>query len=230
MLAFLISIVAYVLGSLGYYTIAKRRGIHHAWLAWVPVGNMWLTGCISDHYQSFAKGKVKNKRTVLMVLSIIVTVCLVLVLVVAGVMFAQIISMESDYPQNDLPGVYDEDIFYDPAYDEELPEDLFGTVWCMIAAYFVLILVSLPMAVIRYIALYDVFASCDPNNSVLYLLLSIFLGIEAFLVFACREKDALMPPPVPPMYTGYQMSYGQPPAYPGAPQSPEIDPWERKEE
>lgn len=221
MIAFVISVVAYVLGSLGYYTIAKRRGIHHAWLAWVPVGNLWLTGCISDHYQSFAKGRVKNKRTVLMVLSMIMTVCLVLLLVLAVVMFAKILAMEPIYPENDLSGIYGEDTFY----DEEVPEDILGAVWCVIAAYMLLILVSVPLAVIHYMALYDVYMSCDPNNGVLFLLLSIFLGIEAFLVFACKEKDLGMPPPIPPVYPGYQM-----PVQPVPIQNTEVDPWERTEE
>ena len=66
-----ISIVSYVLGSVGFYRIAKRRGIHHAWLAWVPVGNGWLLGSISDHYQYVAKHKVTKRRTVLLILQLI---------------------------------------------------------------------------------------------------------------------------------------------------------------
>ena len=30
-------IAAYVLRALGLYNIAKRRGINHAWMSWVPV-------------------------------------------------------------------------------------------------------------------------------------------------------------------------------------------------
>jgi hypothetical protein len=30
------------------YTIAKRRQINHPWMAWVPVVDMYLLGCISD--------------------------------------------------------------------------------------------------------------------------------------------------------------------------------------
>ena len=48
LLALAFSIVSYVLSAVGIYRIAKRRGIHHAWLAWVPVGNSWLLGSISD--------------------------------------------------------------------------------------------------------------------------------------------------------------------------------------
>lgn len=34
-----ISLVFYIFESLGLYTIAKRRGIRHPWLSWVPLGN-----------------------------------------------------------------------------------------------------------------------------------------------------------------------------------------------
>ena len=64
------SIVCYVLNSLGLFTIAERRGIRHAWLAWVPYGSVWILGSISDQYQYVAKGKVKNRRKVLLGLNI----------------------------------------------------------------------------------------------------------------------------------------------------------------
>lgn len=65
-----LSLVVYVLHSLSLYTIAQRRGIRHGWLAWIPVGNLWLLGSISDQYQYVAKGKIKNRRKVLLGLNI----------------------------------------------------------------------------------------------------------------------------------------------------------------
>ena len=43
-----IGIAIYVLGSLGLYTIAKRRYINNPWLAWIPIGNYWIAGCLAD--------------------------------------------------------------------------------------------------------------------------------------------------------------------------------------
>ena len=44
-------------------------------------------------------------------------------------------------------------------------------------------------------ALYDVYRSMDPNNAVLYLVLSIlFRPTEPFFLFFNREKDLGMPP------------------------------------
>jgi hypothetical protein len=49
--------------------------------------------------------------------------------------------------------------------------------------------------VIRFMALYDVYRSVDPANSVLYLVLSILFGAtEPFFLFFNREKDLGMPP------------------------------------
>ena len=58
-----------------------------------------------------------------------------------------------------------------------------------------LVSVSIALCVIRYMALYDVYRSLDPNNAVLYLVLSIlFSPTEPFFLFFNREKDLGMPP------------------------------------
>ncbi len=66
LLMMVFGVVCYILSSLGVYTIAKRRGIRYPWLSWLPVGNMWILGSISDQYQYVAKGKVKNRRKILL--------------------------------------------------------------------------------------------------------------------------------------------------------------------
>ena len=81
-------IACYVLQAVGMYSIAKRRGIHHAWLAWIPVGNLWLLGSISDQYQYLAKERVRNRRGLLLGLSI--ALYAVMILMYVGVIFAAI--------------------------------------------------------------------------------------------------------------------------------------------
>ena len=84
-------ILSYVLSSLGTYTIANRRGIKNAWLAWIPVGSSWILGSISDHYQA-AKGKNKRKRVALLTLEIILYVVLFMVM---GSLFGMVFQMIS---------------------------------------------------------------------------------------------------------------------------------------
>lgn len=167
-----VGVGSYVFQSLGFYTIAKRRGIKKPWLSWLPVGNLWILGCISDQYQYVVKGKIKNKRKALLVLSILMSL-LTVVLLVLYVAFIWIVIEDSH--SLDAAGA---------------------------AVFFALIPVSLAVSgisiavtVITYIALYDLFTSCDPKNNLLYLLLSIFVSITMpIFIFVCRNKELGMPP------------------------------------
>ena len=69
-MALAFSAVTYVLHSWSLYTIAKRRGIRNGYLAWIPVGNLWILGNVSDQYQYVVKRKIKNRRKKLVRLSI----------------------------------------------------------------------------------------------------------------------------------------------------------------
>ena len=189
-----LSIATYVMSSLGIYTIANRRGIHHAWLAWLPVGNVWVLGSISDQYQYIAKGKTRNRRKVLLGLNIGLAAAGVLLFVLA---FATGISMGF---ATDTAGAM-------------VGASLAG----LLLFYVAFIAIALVQAVFVYIALYDLYQSCDPANALTYFLLSIFISVTMpFFLFFCRKKDQGMPPrrqPAPaPVYT-----YA-PPVYAPAPQ------------
>lgn len=55
--------------------------------------------------------------------------------------------------------------------------------------------VCIARAVILYMALYDVYRSADPQNAVLYLVLSICVSVtKPFFLFFNREKEDGMPP------------------------------------
>ena len=86
--------------------------------------------------------------------------------------------------------------------------------------------VSIACMVFHFIALYDLYCSCNPQNSVLFLVLSIVFGItEPFFVFGCRNKDLGMPPRRP-VYQDAQ----QPPKIPqeNGWQS-QSDPWDNSD-
>ena len=83
----------------------------------------------------------------------------------------------------------------------------------------------IPMTIIQYFCLYDIYRSCDPGSAVVFLLLSIFLGITLpFLLFALRNKDLGMPPrrdQIPPQPTWTP----QPPTWEST--RPPQGPWEQ---
>lgn len=41
-----IGLVFYVLKSIGLYTLADNRGIENAWLAWIPVADLYIMGLL----------------------------------------------------------------------------------------------------------------------------------------------------------------------------------------
>ena len=171
------SILTYVLQSLGMYTIAQRRCINHPWLAWVPYGNLWILGSIADQYQYVSLGKVKNRRKVLLGLQIAYTV-LALAMFGIGVYVAVQVLMEGGNV---------------PVYIVEHTFKPLG--FAMLLIDVAIVILAILLTVYQYVCLYNLFASCAPDNKVVFLLLCIFLSVtQPFLVFACRKKDRGMPP------------------------------------
>ena len=168
MLAF--GVVSYVLNSVGMYRIAKRRGIHHAWLAWLPVGNAWLLGSISDHYQYVVKQNTTKRRKIMLTLGIVCAVCAIVYVIGALVIStADVVSygMGLEIGLMVLWGFF----------------GVVGTFG-----------VGIALAVFCYIAYFDLFRSCKPKNDVLFLVLSIVFKVTLpFFVFACSGSDDGMP-------------------------------------
>lgn len=162
------SMVSYVLYSLGLYTIADRRGIRHSWLAWVPLGNLWILGSISDQYQYVTNGKVKNRRKWLVGLSIILfLLCFVWIIA----MIVSLIMMR------------------------KMGGEVAASVMLIALGALLLIVLSIATVIYQYLCLYDLYHSCNPSNAVLFLVLSIaFSGVMPIFVFVCRKKDLGMPP------------------------------------
>ena len=211
MLMFLLGIAGYVLSAIGLYTIAKRRGIAHAWLAWIPVAWVWVLGSISDQFRYVTKAQVRNKRTTLLVLNLVYLAAMAVVIVMMVVNVVDLVTMGMATVVN----------------EEELMSGVLTMLFQFLGFCGILMVLAIVMAVFTYIALYDLFVSVNPSCAVLFLVLSIFLGVTyPFFIFFNRNKDDGMPPrcdvpqaPVP--YTA--------PDYIPAPVAPE-EPWENTSE
>lgn len=170
----LLSVATYVLLAFSLYTIARRRGLDKAWLAWVPVVNSWIVGSLSDQYQYLVKGQNKSKRKILLVLGILQAVFVLTILVLAVVAATSAFLAMERGPM--APG-------------------MLGSAMAMLGLVVPLLGVSVAHTVIRYMAMFDIYRSADPENSVIYLILSIFVNItEPFFLFFNRNKDGGMPP------------------------------------
>ena len=176
--AFVIQIAVYVLSSLALYTIAKRRGLNHAWLSWIPVANVWILGSIADQYRYVARGEIKSKRKVLLTLNIISAV-------LSAVMVCLCIGA--------VVGAFSGAIMGRP--EDVILQNLLGTLAGMLGLIVPILGVAIAAAIIRYMALYDLYSSCDPDNKTVFLVIGILFGItEPVFLFLCRNKDLGMPP------------------------------------
>jgi hypothetical protein len=171
------SIAAYIMSSLSLHTIAKRRGISKPWLAWVPIANVWIVGSISDQFRYVTRGQLTNKRKVLLGLFIAV-IALMIVMLVPYISMITLVVSNIDSTMTDAQ-LY----------------QMMGYAMVILAVAMVMVVVSIVYAVFYYIALYDVYRSCKPDNATLFLVLTILLGVVyPFFLLSCRKMDLGMPP------------------------------------
>ena len=174
----LLGIASYVLTSMALYALASRRGISKAWLSWVPVLNVWIIGSLSDQYRYVVKGQYKSKRKTLLILNLLQLVMGIAVIGICIFMVAELIS-------GSIYGVL----------EHELMGIIMGPVLAVGGFCLPLMGISIASAVIRYMAMYDIYTSMDPSNSILFLVLSIIFNVtEPFFLFFSRNKDLGMPP------------------------------------
>ena len=180
--AALMAIAAYVFMSIGLYAIAKKRCIRHPWLAWIPVANMWLLGCISDQYRYVTKNQERSRRKRMLTLAIIQFADLLL-LVVTGVAWYFKLKAWA------IMGMPAEGIM-----------QIFVMSCVLLLLTLPLLVVAIWLLVERFCACYDLFSSCNPENKTMFTVLSIlaaFMGYDilgAIFVFICRNKEEGMPP------------------------------------
>lgn len=170
-------LLLYVLNALALYTLANSRGLKGAWLSWVPVANIWVLGSLSDQYSYLVQRRSRSRRVLLVVLRVVITLSWGLML---GVVAAALFRAFSMMP-------YDIGFILGYCVTRSGPL-LAGLLICTV-------ILELWYAVIRYIALHHIYRSCDPENAVLLLILSILIPmVKPIILFLNRNKEAGMPP------------------------------------
>lgn len=165
---FVFYILSYILTGLGLHTIAKRRGLRHAWLSWLPCfGTIWILGSISDQYQYMIKGKTRHRRKTLLGLEI---ACFAVIIPAYALLMGSAIGLAgSEMGNGTLAGA--------------------GFALALLG-YVAFIIMAIILSVLYYISLYDLYASCSPSDAAVYVVLSILLSVTMpFLLFSCRKKD-----------------------------------------
>lgn len=171
-----LSVAVYILKSLSLYTIAKRRGLDKPWAAWIPIGDAWIIGCISDQYRYFTHTDYSERGRDLLKHGV-------------GFAISYVLSFFFYF-------VY---LFFMILSSTEAPaaigaSSLLMLGLCMFAAIGVMIVFMVRYLIRYYKALYDVYKSCDPQLPLLFLLLSIFVTYAMpVCLMICRNKDDGMP-------------------------------------
>lgn len=171
----ILNMLAYVFTALALYTMAEKRGIRNAWMAWVPVLNVWILGSLSDQYRYVVRGEVRNRRKVLLTLKVLsATAGTVAVCVLAWIGVTMGLSGGSDY---------------------WIMRRVTGPILSFVSLLVPFAAAKIAGAVFYYLALFDVYTSCDPDNRTLYIVLSIFFKLTVpFFLFFNRDNEKGMPP------------------------------------
>ena len=142
------------------------------------ISGEFILGSISDQYRYVVKGENRSKRKILLTLQILSTICGIALFCLGIAVAANVISGA-----------------FRSVSEEQLIGQIMGPVIGMLGVCVPMAGVSIAYLVIRYMAMYDVYTSMDPGNSVMFLVLSIVFKVtEPFFLFFNRNKDGGMPP------------------------------------
>lgn len=170
-------VLLYVLSALALYTMASSRGIRGAWLSWIPIANIWVLGSLSDQYRYVVRRQNTRRRILMVILRCVIAVLWGLI--------ASVIVSAASQGMRISP--------YNPGYVISYVLTRGGIMAALLALCIGIL--ELWFAIVRLMALYDVYRSCDPGNALLFLILNIVLPVtHPILLFLNRDKEAGMPP------------------------------------
>lgn len=148
----------YLLTSIGYSTIAKRRGVKGYWLAWIPVAKNWVIGGIADEYDQRHLGCKRSFRIFMLIASIVN-------LLSTAVLFVGIAAIVP-LVRNAMYG------------DEmEIMKNVMQMSFCLEYGIMGMAFSSGLFTAFYYISVYKIIESFTPKLAVLFFILSLFVGL-----------------------------------------------------
>ena len=171
-----IAVASYVISSSSLYTIAKRRKISGAGLAWLPIANFWLVGKVADHYDE--KNGIQRKwRAVLLTLALIFYLGYI---VIYAIMFVAIIGSAANIAMG------------------ASASSLVGTLIFVYVGLIGIMMAGIALTACNYICLYKIFESTRPEKAVKYMLISILVPLgKAICLACCKNHGYYVPDYVP---------------------------------
>ena len=190
----LLSIAIYIFTALALYTIAKRRFVPHAWLAWVPFLQFWIIGSVADNYRWSVHHEFKNRRKVMLVMWILMIVCVAVIMVGLFKMLIDVINAGIT-TETQVEAFLNTIASGDYGKFESLISSVLNNLLIVLLSFCAMGAIGIVFCVFYYIALYDLYRSCSPENAVLYLVLGILFSFAMpIFLMICRKKDDGMRP------------------------------------
>ncbi len=151
-----VGIAQYVMQSVAMYAIAERKGVKHAYLAWLPIGESYVAGRIVDECdESYGTKKIWAKT--LLTLALVGGVCFVVTYVV---FFAFLIVTAVSQNGN----------------SDTLPLVPFVTLYVLLIAA---ALLMSAWSVLRMICTYKIYEIIVPEKAIKYMILSVIVPLGA---------------------------------------------------
>lgn len=178
MVTLMISLAFFLLKGWGLFAMAHRRGLKKAWLSWIPVGQDWIRGSISDQYRYLTAGKIQHRRVILSVISAayLMLKTIGVVMILRHLSLAIVGLMGFGYPNH---------IGYHMAH----------VIFASGSVGFLTTCSWIARVIFHHMCMYDLYRSADPKNDTAMTVLGIVLPIlEPFFVLSLKEKDEGMPP------------------------------------
>lgn len=173
--------VRYILYSLGLMGLAKRTGVKNAWLAWIPVANVYVLGATADMLEE-KRGLSHKWSKFLLILTVAVAALFTLFFVSLFALVVYISMMEGI-------GATSADAFF-------AGEMFLLPMIAFYLIYIVLIVISMALSYLNIICVYKIFEEIAPQKSIKYFLIYVLVPFgDVYCLFKCKK---LIPEPAAP--------------------------------
>ena len=167
-LCIITALAGYILQSIAMTRIGRRRGIKAAWLAWIPIANVWTTGAIADDHDA-QQGRKRNFRATLLILIIIFILAYVFLFVGAFSMAGELEAVDT--------------------FSEELAPIVIKLMVTMYTGMFAIVFAATVFSAIHFICIFKIFESLSPRRCVLHFILGILIPFyQPICLFCLRNK------------------------------------------
>ena len=192
-IAAVIGLIFYLFEAVGLYRMARGCGLSAPGLAFVPIANAMILGQLARRGCQ-AYGKRGLPYPVLLPLGQVGCIFLSAAASVIGVqlLWNVLFPLIAGQPYYDMPAV--------------MGARVISAMASLLLIGLLLFLVSVATTVFVYMALYQVYRLFSPENTVLYMVLSILLPVTMpFILFAIRNRQPGAPAPTPTAPVGAEV-------------------------